>query len=457
MANHILKKHQEFFEAGKTFSISFRKKQLKSLKRAIKNRESELENAMKLDLGKNQTEGYAAEIGLVYEEIRYAISHLNEWVEPKRASSNIGLFPTTNKVTPTPKGVALIIAPWNYPVQLVLAPLVAAISAGCVCVIKPSEDAPNCEKVIKSLIEETFAPEYISCITGIGADVVPPIIESGLINHVFFTGSTSVGKIIAKQCAEQLITSTLELGGKSPAIVDETANIKIAGRRIAWGKFYNAGQTCIAPDYVLVRESKKTELEQAIISSIEEFYGKNQEESNSYGRIINTRRIRALKSYLNKGNIVYGGKMDEESRYFAPTLIDHIDLESSIMKDEIFGPILPIISYTNESEIFEIVKRNRNPLALYLFTTRKRFENEIITKIPFGGGTINATLVHLVNTKTPFGGIGASGWGSYHGKAGFDAFTHYKSIAKMGSWVDVKLKYPPYNSLKDKLIRLILK
>jgi aldehyde dehydrogenase (NAD+) len=207
----------------------------------------------------------------------------------------------------------------------------------------------------------------------------------------------------------------------------------------------------------LVRESKKTELEQAIISSIEEFYGKNQEESNSYGRIINTRRIRALKSYLNKGNIVYGGKMDEESRYFAPTLIDHIDLESSIMKDEIFGPILPIISYTNESEIFEIVKRNRNPLALYLFTTRKRFENEIITKIPFGGGTINATLVHLVNTKTPFGGIGASGWGSYHGKAGFDAFTHYKSIAKMGSWVDVKLKYPPYNSLKNKLIRLFLK
>lgn len=457
MSLHNLFKHQQFFETGHTQSVSYRKKQLKVLKGAIKKQESALEKAMNLDLGKNHTEGYAAEIGLVYEEIGYSISRLNEWTEPKRASSNIGLFPTTNKVIPTPKGVALIIAPWNYPIQLVLAPLVAAISAGCVCIIKPSEDAPNCEKVIKGLIEETFPPEYISCSTGIGADVVPPIIESGLINHVFFTGSTAVGKIIAKQCAEQLITSTLELGGKSPAIVDETANIKIAGRRIAWGKFYNAGQTCIAPDYVLVHKDKKSELVQSIISAIEDFYGQNQEESNSYGRIINTRRIRALKSYLKKGNIVYGGKVDEESRYFAPTLIDNIDLQSSIMKDEIFGPILPIISYSKESEIFNIVNRNRNPLALYLFTSRKSFEREIIIKIPFGGGTINATLVHLVNTKTTFGGIGASGWGSYHGKAGFDAFTHYKTIAKMGSMVDVKLKYPPYNSLKDKLIRLFLK
>lgn len=454
---NLINSHIDFFTSGQSLSINFRIKQLKTLKKAIQTNEKALQNALQKDLGKHPTEGYASEIGFVYEEINFAIKNIYDWSEVKGSSANIALFPTSNKVYPLPKGLVLIVAPWNYPVQLVLAPLVAAISAGCACVVKPSEDAPNCEKVIKKLIEEAFDSKYISCITGIGAEVVPPIIDSGLINHVFFTGSTAVGKTIAKQCAEHLITSTLELGGKSPTIVDQTANIKVAAKRIAWGKFYNAGQTCVAPDYVLVHQSQKATLIENLIASIEEFYGKDQRASDSYGRIINDRRFRALSSYLKKGDIIYGGTVNAETKFISPTLIENVDQESSIMKDEIFGPILPIITYSDKSEVFTTIKRNPNPLSLYLFSKDKSFEREVIEKVPFGGGAINNTLVHLVSNQIPFGGIGASGWGSYHGKAGFSEFTYYKSLAKTGTWLDLKLKYPPYNSLKDKLVRLFLK
>ncbi|MCB0738854.1 MAG: aldehyde dehydrogenase family protein, partial [Bacteroidetes bacterium] len=309
---------------------------------------------------------------------------------------------------------------------------------------------------ISNLITQTYDENYISVITGIGAEVVPPIIESGAVNHVFFTGSTAVGKIVAKMCAEQLITSTLELGGKSPTIVHQSANIKVAAQRIVWGKFYNAGQTCIAPDYVLAHKSIIDPLLKEMQVAIAHFFGKNAHESDSYGRIINDRQFNRLKDLLNSGQLFLGGETDAETRFIAPTILTGVTLNSPIMQEEIFGPILPVIAYSDSSEIELIISKNPNPLALYVFSKNKKFHQELINKISFGGGAINNTLVQYASTEIPFGGFGASGWGNYHGEAGFHAFTHYKSITKSGTWFDLKLKYPPYNSLKDKLVRLVL-
>ncbi|MBI1183015.1 aldehyde dehydrogenase family protein [bacterium] len=446
-----------FFKTGTTLPVSFRIKQLNHLKKALAKNQDKLLQALKQDLGKHETEGYASEIGLVFEEINHAIKNLRAWASPQAVGSNPALFPTRNTIYPQPKGLSLIIAPWNYPVQLVFAPLVASIAAGCCAIVKPSELAPACEKIIAQLIQETFDSKYINAVCGNGAEVVPPIIESGLINHVFFTGSTAVGRSIAVQCAENFTSYTLELGGKSPAIVHPSANIKVSAKRIAWGKFYNCGQTCVAPDYVLVHEDKAKELCDELKESIKTFFGNNAAESNSYGRIINDKQFNKLISYLEQGEIIYGGKHNAEEKYIEPTLILEPPHTAPIMREEIFGPILPILTYRSIDEIFEIIAKNSNPLALYVFTSDSNFERKIIRNIAFGGGCVNNTIIHLVSSEMPFGGIGTSGMGSYHGKAGFDAFTHYKSISKTGNWLDLKIKYPPYNAFKNAMVKLFLR
>ena len=448
---------QAFFDSGATRSKKFRIKQLNILHKAIKTHEKQIEEALYKDLRKHPTEAYASEIGLVYQEINHCIEELGEWMQKSHHPSNLALFPTANFVLPVPKGIVLIIAPWNYPFQLLMAPLVAAISAGCCAVLKPSEDASHTEKILCEIINKYFEPNYISIVTGMGADVVPKLIHNYNFNHVFFTGSVPVGRIIATMAAEHLIPVTLELGGKSPCIVDKTAKIKIAAKRIAWAKFYNAGQTCIAPDYILVDKTVKMELINALKKAINELYEGNPQKSDSFGRIINAKRFSTLCTYLKDGEIVYGGEYDKEDLYIAPTLIDAVSLDSKLMQDEIFGPILPIISYSSESEIKTIIAKNPNPLSLYVFSEKSSFSNKIINEIPFGGGAINNCIIHLLSTEMPFGGIGNSGQGAYHGKFGFDSFSHYKSIAKSGTWIDVPQKYPPYTKLRDKLVRWLLK
>ena len=445
---------RKYFDSGNTRPYDFRIEQLKKLKGAIKKYEKDIIQALALDLNKPQFESYTAEIGVVYKEIDIAIKNLKNWMKPKKVPTPIYLQGAKSYVYPEPKGVVLIISPWNYPFQLALSPLVGAMAAGNCIVLKPSNQSKETEKILDKIIDETFPRDYISVVKGPGSKVVPPLIEKYRFDHIFFTGSVLVGKKILELAAKHISPVTLELGGKSPVIVHEDGDIELAAKRITWAKFYNCGQTCVAPDYLLVHESRKEILIERIKSYINKYYGENPIESPNLGRIINENRFDRLVSLLEDGNIILGGDYNREEKYISPTLVEDIRVDHPLMKEEIFGPILPILSYRDISEVIDIVNKNPYPLALYLFTKDKGIESYIIENIQFGGGCINHLITHVANPHLPFGGIGFSGMGRYHSKYSFDTFSHEKSILKSTSKLDANILYPPY---KEEALNLVKK
>ena len=447
---------RSYYNSGATKSYAFRKEQLIKLKGALKKYEKQFHEALYTDLKKSPEECWVTETWFLLSEINATLKNLKEWMQPDLVATNLLNVPSKSFVMKEPLGVVLIIGPWNYPLMLLITPLVGAIAAGNCAVIKASEFAPATAAVIKEMIAETFPPEYILFTEGDGAAVIPEMINNFNFDHVFYTGSTAVGKIIYKMAAERLVPVTLELGGKNPCIVEADANIKVAARRIAMTKFSNAGQMCVAPDYVLVHESKKDELIAALKKNILDFFGDKPEDSYNYGKIINEKQFDRLVNYLQQANIVYGGRNDNTKLFIEPTIIDTVDLGSAVMKDEIFGPILPVLSFTAKEEALKIIEQNKNPLAFYVFTSSNAKEKDWLTSVAFGGGCVNNASWHLTNHHLPFGGRGFSGTGSYHGKTTFETFSHKKAVMKTPTWFDPAIKYPPFKG-KLKLFKWVIR
>ena len=446
---------REYFNSGITIEYDFRKQQLFRLREALQKYEPEIAAALKTDLNKGPEESFASETGLLQAEILFAVKQLRRWMTPKRVGVSLVNMPSSGRIYHDPLGVVLIIAPWNYPVQLLLVPLVGAIAAGNCVVLKPSELAGATEKVLEKLILETFDPAFIRLITGEGKVVVPHTIRNFRFDHIFYTGGYATGKSIYQLAAEQLIPVTLELGGKSPAIVAADANLAIACRRIAIGKFLNAGQTCVAPDYVVVDEKIKEPFISLLKATISDFYEANADPSG-YGRIINEARFDKLIALMDDGVIVAGGGHDRGAVTIQPTLLENVNPDAEIMKQEIFGPILPILTYRNSEEALAIVNRNPDPLAFYLFTSDKKIEKWWMQRLRFGGGCINNTIWQLANKRFPFGGIGNSGLGAYHGHFTFKLFSHAKAVMRTPLWPDPAIKYPPFAG-KLKWFKLFIK
>ncbi|SKB63215.1 aldehyde dehydrogenase (NAD+) [Salegentibacter holothuriorum] len=436
----IYKAQRAFFSSQETKSIDFRLQQLKKLKKAILQYEDKVNEALWKDLHKSKEEAFLTEISLLIEELNYHIKNLKSWAKPKKVGSPLQIKPSRSKILYEPLGVGLVIAPWNYPFQLTLNPLIGAISAGCCAVLKPSPDTPNVALVIEELILENFPTEYITVVQG-GKEANQELFKFPF-DVMFFTGSPGVGKIVMKAAAEHLSRVVLELGGKSPCIVNKDANLKTAGKRIAWGKIMNAGQTCIAPDYLLVHKAIKQDLLAEISVAFEEMLGDNIENSNYYGRIVNSAAMNRLKKYL-KGDVYYGGKIDLEEKYISPTILDNVTPEDEIMQEEIFGPILPVMEFEELTEALSYINGNEKPLALYYFGKDKTAK-KVLQETSSGGACINDTLIHVANHKLPFGGVGNSGMGKYHGKESFLAFTHERGVVNSTTKLDIPLKYPPY-------------
>ncbi|MEM6752288.1 MAG: aldehyde dehydrogenase [Cyanobacteria bacterium P01_C01_bin.38] len=446
---------RDFFQTGKTKEVSFRIQQLKTLKQAIIDNEAAIFNALKADLNKPLVESFTAEIVLVVKEIEYAIKNIKNWTKPKKAQIPWQFFPASAKIYPQPLGVVLIFGAWNYPFQLVVAPLIGAIAAGNCAIIKPSEIASYTSNLVVEIFEKYFDRSYIAAIEG-GVETSQQLLAEKF-DRIFFTGGSAIGKIVMEAAAKQLTPVTLELGGKSPCIVDSDIDIKIAARRITWGKFYNAGQTCLAPDYLLVNKEIKNNLINEIKKCLQEFYGENPLKSPDYARIINQKQFDRLVNYLKDlkdGKIIIGGETTADELYIAPTVIDSVSWEDTLMQSEIFGPILPLIEFTDIKEAINVINSRPKPLALYLFSQNKNLQKKVIRETAFGGGCINHTIIHYAVPSLPFGGIGNSGIGSYHGKTSFDTFSHYKSLLKKPFLLDVKLLYPPYKH-KLSLLRRI--
>ena len=447
---------QSYFDTGATKTYSFRKQQLKKLKLCIEKYEQEIYAALHADLKKSPEESWVTENGLVLSEINFAVRNLAAWMAKENAATNLLNFPSSSFILKEPLGVVLIIGPWNYPFQLLINPLVGAIAAGNCVVLKPSEFAPAAAAVMKKIIEEIFPKEYVLYVEGDGSAVIPAMMGSFSFGHVFYTGSTAVGKTIYKMAAEKLVPVTLELGGKSPCIVESDANIKVAARRIAMTSFSNCGQMCVAPDYVLVHQSRKDELINALKDCLVKFYGSDPKQHANYGRIINEKQFDRLAKYLLQGKIVHGGNSDRASLYIAPTILENVSMDDAVMKEEIFGPILPVTAFSTKEEALKIIAQNKNPLSFYVFTSSAAKEKEWLENVAFGGGCVNNASWHLTNHHLPFGGRGFSGTGQYHGKASFDIFSHKKSIMKTPTWFDPAIKYPPLKG-KLKLFKWVLR
>lgn len=445
-----------FFNTHKTKNLKFRKQQLKLLSKNIKNHENELLDALYKDLGKSKVEAYATEIGMLLKSIKLMRKELKNWSKTKQTDTPLYLFPTKSYIKKEPYGTVLIIGPFNYPVQLVFEPLIGAIAAGNTAIVKPSELTPHVAIVIKDIIEDTFDEAYVSVVEG-GIEETQALLSLPF-DYMFFTGSEKVGKIVYEAAARKLIPVTLELGGKSPVIVDDTANIKVASERISFGKFTNAGQTCVAPDYILVQRKVKNDLIKALKKTITEFYGENIEKSPDFGRIVNQKHFNRLNDLIqiHKNNVVFGGNSSKEDLYIEPTLLDNITNDNKIMKEEIFGPILPIITYDNFDEVLEIIQSKSKPLSLYLFSEDENMTHRVVEELSFGGGAINDTLMHLANPNLPFGGVGSSGIGQYHGKYSFDTFSHMKSYTFKSTRLESSLFFPPYKG-KFKYIKTFFK
>lgn len=442
MVKQLVKAQNDFFTTHKSKDVAFRKKYLKKLLQEILDQEDAVCDALFADFKKPKFESLATETQLTLAELKHAIKNVKEWSEPNSVAPSLLNFPSKEWIQPEPYGKVLVISPWNYPFLLTMSPLIGALSAGNTAILKPSEFSPNTSKVIAQIIRKVFPPEYVTVVEG-GVEASTKLLAEKW-EYIFFTGSTRVGKIVYQKAAEHLTPVTLELSGKNPCIVDKTASIKLAAKRIAWGKLINAGQTCIAPDYILVHKSVKAALVDGLKSNINLFYGETIENSNDFARITTSKHYEELKAMLEGQKLLFGGAFNDKDRYLEPTLVDEPSMDSMVMGGEVFGPILPIISYEDESELDAYISRYPNSLAFYLFSTNKKFQKRMMRQYSFGGGAINDTVVHISNKALPFGGVGQSGIGGYHGKHSFDLFSHHKSIVKRGNWLDVPLRYAPY-------------
>jgi len=446
----LVNKQKKFYETGQTHALQFRISQLQILKQAIIKYEKQLSEALYIDLGKSEAESYTTEIGIVLSSLTHTIKHLKKWMKPKRVATPLMMVSTSGKIVSEPYGVTLIIAPFNYPMQLVFEPLLGAICAGNCAVIKPSEFTPHVSAVVERLIAETFDSAFVAVVQGEQEETT--WLLQNAFDFIFFTGSTRVGSIVMEAAAKQLIPVALELGGKSPSIVHRTANIEVAAKRIMWGKYINNGQTCIAPDYILIDEAIKDQFIKACQSALNAFYGENIEQSEDYSRIVNERHFNRLVSMIehDKEQLIFGGSHKQETRYIEPTFISggsvHNPLPVKAMVDEVFGPILTIMTFKDDQDVIPFVRKYNKPLALYVFSEDSRFTNHIIEQLPFGGGCINDTLSHFIHRELPFGGVGPSGLGSYHGKHSFDLFSHKKSVLTRSSKLETGLLFPPYKN-----------
>lgn len=450
----VRNRQKVFFQQQKTKSFAFRDHQLRILGEAIKAHEEQLIEAMAKDLSKPKLEAYGTEIGFIYAEIKHTRRQLAKWMRPQKVRGHMLVFPGSSKILSEPLGQVLIISPWNYPFQLCIAPLIGAIAAGNCVVLKPSELTPNTSGLVRKILVEVFPEEYVAVFEG-GADMSRSLLEDHW-DHIFFTGSTRVGRLVAMAAARHLSPVTLELGGKSPAIVHKDANLNLAAKRIAWGKFCNTGQTCVAPDYILVHKDVMDELVALIIKHIEKFFGPDPQKSQDYGRLVTKEHCERLSNMLDEGRVVTGGVAKVDQRYLAPTIVDGVRFSSKVMQEEIFGPILPVIAYEDLGRCLAKMLEMDKPLALYLFTTDTAVMRQVENEVPFGGGCINDTLMHLANPALPFGGIGTSGSGAYHGKYSFDVFSHKKSLLVQSSWFDLPVRYPPYSDWKLKIFRSLM-
>lgn len=450
----IIGKQRQFFASGKTKDVRFRIAQLQKLKQAIASNQSEIFAALQVDLCKPEQESYAYEIRVpVTREIDDAIEQIKSWTKPRKVSTPIEQFPATAKIYPEPLGVVLIIAPWNYPFSLILSPLVGAIAAGNCAILKPSEISAHSSGIIASIIEKTFDPEYIAVVEG-GVQTSQQLLAEKF-DHIFFTGGTSGGKIVMAAAAKHLTPVTLELGGKSPCIVDTAINLECAAKRIVWGKFLNAGQSCIVPDYLLVDKKIKPQLLDRIKSCLVEFYGEDPAQSPDYARIINSKQFNRLVQLLQDGEIILGGQTDPEDLYIAPTVMDKVDWDAPVMQEEIFGPILPVLEYTSREEAISQINARPKPLALYLFSRNKTYQQMVLQQTSSGGVCLNDTMMQYGVSELPFGGVGNSGFGSYHGKASFNTFSHYKTVLTRSFLLDLDVRYPPYQG-KLKLLKWLI-
>lgn len=451
----VVEKQRALFETNITKDVSHRIKLLKLLKKNIVEMQDEIFEALKTDLGKSETESYMAEVGMVLSELSHTIKRLKHWAKPDRKPTPITNLGAASYITYEPYGVVLIIAPWNYPFLLSMDPLIGAVCAGNCVVLKPSKEAPNVGRVINKIVDKTFIPNHVYVMQG--SSYANQVILEQKYDYIFFTGGKKVGKIVATKAMETFTPVSLELGGKSPCIIDESCNLELSARRLAFGKFLNCGQTCIAPDYCLVQKSIKKQFIELLKEEVVKMFGENPLNNPDYGKIINQSQFDWLNKLIIPQKVVLGGQSDKNSLKIQPTIMDNVSLDDLVMQDEIFGPILPIVEFETIEEAIAIIKKYPKPLALYLFANNKAVQKTILTNISFGGGCINDCIMHIANLNLPFGGVGESGMGIYHGKESFLTFSNVRSVIKKYNWIDLPLRYQPYTKLKDKLIKKFMK
>lgn len=451
----IVTMQRAYYERQKTKSLNYRMNALNRLEQAILKWEKRIEEALNRDLNKSVFEAYMTEVGMTLAELRYTKKNLKQWMRDKRVKTPLAQFPAKSYVKSEPYGVVLIMSPWNYPFMLCMEPLIGALAAGNCCVLKPSNYSPNVSKVIKAMIEEVFPQKYVAVVEG-GRKENQNLLEQKF-DYIFFTGGIKVGKLVMTKAAEHLTPVTLELGGKSPCIVEKTANLKLAAKRLVFGKFLNAGQTCVAPDYLLVQKEVKKEFLQYVLYWIKKMYGNDEEYGQDYPKIINEKHFERICHLIEGEEVLVGGKANPDTLQIAPTVLNHVKWNAPVMQEEIFGPVLPVLEFTKIEEAEQFVKERPKPLALYLFTQDKSVEKRITEGLSYGGGCVNDTIIHLATSYMGFGGVGESGMGNYHGKESFETFSHRKSMIKKYNWFDNPVRYVPYKKTKERILRMFLK
>ena len=451
----LVTRQRKYFQTGATLPVSARTAALRKLYAAISSNEKEIHNALKKDLGKSGFESYMCETGLVLEEISYMLKHVQRFAGEKRVRTPLAQFHSRSYQKPSPYGVVLIMSPWNYPFMLTLSPLVDALAAGNTAVVKPSAYSPYTSEVLQTILSQCFDPQYVSVVTGGRAENTCLLKEH--FDYIFFTGSQAVGKEVMRNAAEHLTPVTLELGGKSPCIVDQTADIKLAARRIVFGKYLNCGQTCVAPDYIYCHRTVKDRLIKEVQKQIQKQYGKQPLRNPNYGKIINEKHFDRILGLIDEKKVVHGGNFDRKTLRIEPTVLDHVTFQDAVMQEEIFGPLMPVLTFDNLDDVIRKINSMPHPLAFYFFTSDKAAAKKVTSRCGFGGGCINDTIIHLATTEMGFGGFGESGMGAYHGKIGFDTFSHYKSIVDKKTWIDLPMRYQPYQKLHEKMVRFFLK
>ena len=451
----LVTRQRSYFQSGATLPVSARLAALRRLYDAISSHEKEIRRALQKDLGKSGFESYMCETGMVLEEISYMLKHTARFAREKRVRTPLAQFHSRSFQKPSPYGVTLIMSPWNYPFMLTLSPLVDALAAGNTAVVKPSAYSPNTSEVLRKILSQCFEPQYVAVVTGGRAENTCLLHEH--FDYIFFTGSQAVGKEVMRNAAEYLTPVTLELGGKSPCIIDQTADIRLAARRVVFGKYLNCGQTCVAPDYIYCQRSVKDTFIKEVQNQIKKQYGRHPLDNPDYGKIINEKHFDRILGLIDEKKVVQGGGSDRKTLRIEPTVMDNVAFSDPVMQEEIFGPVMPILTFDSIDEVIHRVNAMPHPLALYLFTSDKNTEKKVISRCGFGGGCINDTIIHLATTEMGFGGFGESGMGAYHGKIGFDTFTHYKSIVDKKTWLDLPMRYQPYRKLHEKMVRFFLK